>query len=128
MKWLLLFCACVPVSMCVHYVHEVRGRHHRLSARSTQVSGPGGETAGKAPPLLRCASRHRERGSGWRAGRLLRMRSALARLWRPGVAVAVASRCLLSGRASGRMEPLDELDLLLLEEDGGAEAAPRVEL
>nr|5EAN_A Chain A, DNA replication ATP-dependent helicase/nuclease DNA2 [Mus musculus] len=28
----------------------------------------------------------------------------------------------------GHMEPLDELDLLLLEEDGGAEAVPRVEL
>lgn len=33
---------------------------------------------------------------------------------------------LLAGSAG--MEPVDELDLLLLEEDRGAQAAPRVEL
>lgn len=48
------------------------------------------------------------------------------------LSAAASSRCsclmpppLLAGSAG--MEPLDELDLLLLE-DGGAEAAPRVEL
>lgn len=55
---------------------SVAARQVHAGIRSRRRAG------GKAPPVLRRASRPRERGSRWRAGRLLRMRSALARLWR----------------------------------------------
>lgn len=88
------------------------------SRRRESVSGPA--------PCFPAAPRAREplaRGSpaahAQRAGASLSF----------SVAVATGgSRCPLSWRASAGMEPLDELDLLLLEEDGGAVAVPRVDL
>lgn len=55
------------------------------------------------------------------------MRSALACLCAASCGRGLLTRPPLRA-GFGRMESLDELDLLLLEEDGGAEDAPRVEL
>lgn len=90
-------------------------------------SGPGGEPAGKR--LRSCAVLPGPESAGAAAAPVACY--ACAARWRvSGVASCGRGRLALSPLRTrvGRMESLDELDLLLLEEDGGAEAAPRVEL
>ena len=94
----------------------------RQPSRFMQASGPGVETAEKRLRSGAVLPGAESAGAAGARGACC----ACAASWR--FSSAASYGCPLSRRASAGMEPLDELDLLLLEEDGGAEAVPRVEL